>query len=435
MTACFGTPCTTIPHKRSEQEARLRPEDADGIRVLIAIPTFNNKGTLRQVAERALQLGLPVLVVNDGSTDGGPAELAGLGVERIDYSENQGKGAAIVAAGRWAYDHSFTHLITLDGDGQHDPGETPKFLERIRLNPQALIVGRRDLSGAEVPRSSRFGRAFSNFWTRIACGVSHPDTQSGFRAYPVEILRRMKCRARRYDFEVEILVRSAWSGASLDWVDISARYDADAVRNSHFDMWWDNIRTARTYTRLVVRNLIPWPHRVLWPETMRPGLWQINPDREKWRAKGEGFSFQRPLRSLHTLLRERSSPSQLAAAAALGIFLGTLPLIACHSIAIIFCATRLRLNRLLALNVSHLCAPPLVPALAIELGFFVRHGRWLTEFSVQTLAREIHQRLLDYLIGSSILAPVLALCAGGCVYLLALTYRKARSGRGTTSDG
>ncbi len=412
------------------QAAPRRQCPPDDIKALIMIPTFNNRSTLREVVEGALRVGPDVLVVNDGSTDGGPHTLAGLAVQRIDFLENRGKGAAIVAAAQWAYDHGFTHVITIDADGQHDPAESSLFIERIRRNPDALIVGRRDLSGADVPRSSRFGRAFSNFWTRIACGVGHTDSQSGFRAYPVGTLCELKCRARRYDFEVEILVRSAWAGVSLDAVDISVRYDEQTRRGSHFDMWWDNVRTSCTYTRLVTRNFMPWPHKMMWH-----GFFARGPVIEDPSGDGNRLSLQRPLQSLRKLLSERSSPRQLAAAATLGILLGTLPLIACHSVAIIFCATRLRLNRLLALNVSHLCAPPFVPALAIEVGFFVRNGRWLTEFNLQTLGREIPQRLIDYLIGAFMLAPLLALGAGGVVYLIAQTYQKALARRGTASDG
>lgn len=390
------------------------------IRILIAIPTYNNGETLRDVVERALRLELPVLVIDDGSTDGGPDTLEGLAAERTGFPANRGKGAAIVEAGRWAEAHGFTHVITLDADGQHDPQDVPRFRERIWNNPGAIIIGRRDMSGPDVPGSSRFGRGFSNFWLRMACGMSHPDSQSGFRAYPVSILRQVECTSRRYDFEIEILVRSVWAGATLDTVDISVRYDEQARRASHFAPWRDNARISWLYTRLVTRNLMPWPHKVLIED----------PDNGSRK-----LSLKRPRRSLLILLRESTSPRAMAAAAMLGIFLGTLPLIACHSVVIIFCATRLRLNRLVALNVSHLCAPPFVPALAIETGFFVRNGRWLTEFNLQTLGYEAHQRLLDYLIGSLMIGPILSSVAGLVVFLLASLYRRIVLHKDPVTDG
>ncbi len=402
------------------------------ISVLLAIPTFNNRDTLRDVVEDALSTGLPVLVVNDGSTDGGCETLDDLPVHRVDSTDNarpersegrginRGKGAAIVAAGRWAETHGFTHVITLDADGQHDPREVGRFLERIQRSPQAIIIGKRDFPAAQAPRSSRFGRRFSNFWLKVACGISLPDSQSGFRAYPVPILRQVKCASHRFDFEIEILVRSVWAGATLDTVDISVRYDEQTRRSSRFRPWLDNARISLTYTRLVLRNFAPWPHKTLIEDP----------------RTGEGrLSLKRLRHSWEILLRESTTPREMSAAAMLGIFLGTLPLIACHSVIIIFCATRLRLNRLIALNVSHICAPPFVPALAIEVGFFVRNGRWLTDFSVQTLGREIHQRLLDYLIGSMIVGPILALAAGGLVFLLAWLYQSHVRHRRRTLHG
>jgi len=115
----------------------------------------------------------------------------------------------------------------------------------------------------------------------------------------------------------------------------------------------------------------------------------------------------------------------------LGVFLGALPLIACHTIVIVFFATRLRLNRLVAFYASNLCMPPLVPALAIETGFFMRYGRFLTgadlnsgEAVFQTLVREAHLRLWEYLLGSLLLGPALALSVGAVVYGAAGGYRR-----------
>ncbi len=393
---------------------------SDVISAAIAIPTFNNRDTLHDVVARAVATQLPILVVNDGSTDGGPDTLEDLPVERIDFPENRGKGAAIIAAARWAEARGLTHLITLDADGQHDPHDVPRFLERIRRNPLAIVIGKRNMSGAEVPGSSRFGRRFSNFWLKVACGAGHPDSQSGFRAYPVDILRQVNCSTERYDFEIEILVRSVWAGAMLDAVDISVRYDEQSREGSHFDPWRDNVRISLLYTRLVARNLAPWPHRLLIEDPIRGA---------------SRLSLRRPRQSLAILLSESTSPRQMAAASMLGILLGTLPLIACHSLVIIFCATRLRLNRLVALNISHLCAPPFVPALAVEAGFFVRHGRFLTEFNWQTLGHEIHHRLLDYLLGSLIVGPILAIAAGAVVFVMAWVYRRFRPGHGVTTHG
>ena len=114
----------------------------------------------------------------------------------------------------------------------------------------------------------------------------------------------------------------------------------------------------------------------------------------------------------------------------LGVFLGTLPLIACHSVAIFFVATRLRLNRLVALSVSNICMPPFVPALAVTVGYYMRHGSYLTEFNMQTLGYEAPQRLLEYLIGSLIIGPVLALLVGAIAFLMGMLYQNLSISKG-----
>jgi uncharacterized protein (DUF2062 family) len=195
----------------------------------------------------------------------------------------------------------------------------------------------------------------------------------------------------------------------LDSVEISVRYGGQTPHVSHFDHFRDNLRISRIYSRSFIRNFIPWPHKPL-------DCAVVNEE--------EKLSFKHPWRSCKILIRENSSPREIALASMLGIFLGTLPLIACHSVVIVFCATRLRLNRLMALNISHLCAPPFVPALAIEAGYFIRHGQFLNQFNFQTLGREAPQRLLDYLIGALVAGPALAALVGLIAYLVALLYRK-----------
>lgn len=383
------------------------------INVLIVIPTFNNTKTLRHVAEKALGTGLRVLVVNDGSTDGGPETLEGMPVSRVDLPVNRGKGSAILAAAEWAESNGFTHIITIDADGQHNPDDSSRFMKMIMDNPWLIIVGNRQFPISSVPFSSRFGRKWSNLWFWITSGYSIPDSQSGFRAYPVAALRQVSCKGRRYDFEVEILVRSTWAGLEITYTDISVHYSEETRKASHFDPFIDNARISRAYTRLVIRNFIPWPHKIIFNQDGRDKLSILN-----------------PVRSFKLLIKESSSPREMAFSSMLGVFMGTLPLIACHSVAIFFVATRLRLNRLVALAISNICAPPIVPALAVEAGYFLRHGAYLYEFNWQTLGYEAPQRLLEYLMGSLIIGPALALFVGPVVYMIVLLHRNLISASG-----
>lgn len=376
-------------------------------RVLIVIPLFNHAATVRQVAEQCLAVHPEVLVVDDGSTDGGAGTLDGLPVMVVRHPCNLGKGAAILTAAREARRLGMTHIVTLDADGQHDPADFPRFRAVIEAHPEAIVVGTRDFDTENVPGSSRFGRNFSNFWLRVQTGKSLGDTQSGFRAYPLMVFEQLRLGQRHYSFEVEVLVKAAWAGIELREVPIFVYYPPAGERISHFRAFRDNFRLTVLNTGLTMRSVAPWPHR------------KIVTDRHS----GEKVSVLHPLRSLRTLLTENTSPAQLAAAGALGIFLGALPLIAMHTLAILFAAGFLRLNKVAAVSISQLCMPPLVPAICIEAGYFMRHGEFLTEFTLQTLGYQGLQRLYEWFLGSLLVAPVFAALAGAVIYAMAVGVR------------
>ena len=226
------------------------------MKILSVIPLYNNRKTVRAVAEKTIAQGLPLLVVNDGSTDGSPEALDGLNLELIELPVNSGKGAAIRKAARWAEQNGFSHIITLDADGQHLPEEIPSFIEKIRRCPDSIIVGNRDFSSLHIPLASRFGRMNSNFWLRLASGFSLPDTQSGFRAYPVQAVTGTKYRCSRYDYEIEILVRSAWRGFALDHIPVSVIYNEETRKGSHFNPVRDNLRCSLIFSILFVMKLL-----------------------------------------------------------------------------------------------------------------------------------------------------------------------------------
>ena len=143
-------------------------------RVAVLIPTFNNVGSVAEVVRGALASGLPVYVVDDGSTDGSGA--AAKGATLLTLPANRGKGGALlVGMGRLVAD-GFTHAICLDADGQHDPIDIPAFAAALDADPDAIVAGVRDL--ATAPPISQFGRRFSNFWIRVETGHRVADSQA-----------------------------------------------------------------------------------------------------------------------------------------------------------------------------------------------------------------------------------------------------------------
>jgi len=370
-------------------------------RVLVVVPVYNHAATLRRVVEGVLAVHPHVLVVDDGSDDLTPGLLEGLPATVLRHGTNRGKGVAIRTGAEAARRMGKTHIITIDADGQHDPADIPKFIAAIAEDGNAIIVGARDFDTPNVPGSSRFGRKFSNFWLRVQTGEVFSDVQSGFRAYPLVVLERLHFTEDRYSFEVEVLVRAAWAGFRLREVDIAVYYPPKGERISHFRAFMDNVRISLLNTRLTCRAIMPVPHR-------------------KYGEDEQGrISPIHPLKSLRILLEADATPMNLALSCALGMLLGTLPLIGVHSILILLAAGWLRLNKFAGLAASQLCMPPLVPALCIEAGHYMRHGRFLTEVSLQTLGYEGLQRIWEWLLGSLVLAPTFAAVIGLVVLVMA----------------
>ncbi len=378
-----------------------------GINVIIVIPVYNHARTLRDVVVRASEVHHAVMVVDDGSTDGGADTLTGLDVLVVRHPENLGKGAAILTAAAEARKLGMTHIVTIDADGQHDPCDFRRLISVLEEKPDAIVVGKRDFENADVPGPNRFGRSFSNFWFRVQTSQSLGDVQSGFRAYPLSVLENLSLHEPRYSFEVEVLVKAAWAGVEVRETDIPVCYPPDRI--SHFHLFWDNFRLSILNFKLTMRSVAPWPHRKI--VSSRDG-----PEKK--------ITVWHPIRSIRTLLTENTSPRQLAAAGALGVLLGTLPLVACHTIVILFAASFFRLNKIAALSTSQLCMPPIIPGLCIETGYFMRHGRFLTEISLETIGYQALERFYEWLIGSLVLAPLMAILTGGIVYLIAVFIRR-----------
>ena len=229
------------------------------LRCAIVIPAYNHGTQVREVVEKCLQFRLPVIVVDDGSTDSTSDVLASLsGVTVIRHKENQGKGASLLtgfsAALRFA-----DWAITIDADGQHDPEDIPSLIQAVPAGQRPLVIGKRvGMGHRNVPWTSRWGRRFANFWVWTSCGRWLSDAQSGFRIYPLPETLRLETRGKRYQFEVEVLVRAVWRGIPIIEAPVRAIYGLPDERISHFRPWVDFWRNTQTFARLVAtRVLIP----------------------------------------------------------------------------------------------------------------------------------------------------------------------------------
>lgn len=340
-----------------------------------------------------------VLVVNDGSTDSTAQILAAEGVGTISYAPNRGKGYAIRRALRYAEEHGYRYMITIDSDGQHFASDIPKFVEEIEKTPDALLVGARNLRSDNMPGKNTFANKFSNFWFRVETGMRLDDTQSGFRLYPVRRMKGMRFLTRRYEFEVEVLVRAAWRGIAVRNIPVNVFYPEKDERVTHFRPGKDFTRISILNTFLVLGALLfyyPWRFlRSLTKENIRRFV-------------------------ADNITRSRDSNPQLAASIGLGIFFGIAPLWGYQMIAAGVTAHFTRLNKAVAILSSNISIPPMIP--------FILYGSYWT--GAQVLRRAMPLSLSDitleraaadmfqYVVGSFVMAAVCAVAAAAVSYAL-----------------
>ena len=225
-------------------------------RFAFVIPVYNHAGTVAQIIKDAQKLGYPVFVVDDGSTDNTYDQIKEIkGIQILRHEQNQGKGAAILTGFATAASVA-DWAITIDADGQHYPEDAKKLIKAIPKNTRPIIVGARaGMTGEHVPWTSSFGRKFSNFWVQTSGGPKISDSQSGFRIYPLPEALNLKTKARRFQFEVEILVQAKRKGISVIEAPVRVRYNPEGGRISHFRPFVDFLRNSSTFTRLIFRRI------------------------------------------------------------------------------------------------------------------------------------------------------------------------------------
>ena len=225
-------------------------------RFAFVIPVYNHAGTIANVVRDAQTLGFPVFVVDDGSTDSTYNQIKEIeGIKILRHAQNQGKGAAIMTGFAAAATHA-DWAITVDADGQHYPEDAKKLIRAIPKKTRSIVVGARAYTpGEHVPWTSRFGRHFSNFWVRTSGGPAISDSQSGFRIYPLPEALNLKTKARRFQFEVEILVHANKDGIPAIEAPVRVNYNPQGARISHFRPFVDFLRNSSTFSRLIFRRI------------------------------------------------------------------------------------------------------------------------------------------------------------------------------------
>lgn len=243
-------------NKTTRHNGLLRPNRGKE-KFAIIIPVYNHPQKVGGVIRAALALNLPVVVIDDGSSDSTHETIKNIsGIRIIRHQNNLGKGAAIMTG--FAEVAGFADwAITIDADGQHDPDDARQLMTAAQTSPNAIIVGmRQGMEGAHILWTSRFGRKFSNFWVWISGGPKLSDSQSGFRIYPLPESMHLGVTSRRFEFEVEILVKANRHGIPVFEVPVKVNYDPAGERISHFRPWQDFFRNSSTFSRLIFERIL-----------------------------------------------------------------------------------------------------------------------------------------------------------------------------------
>lgn len=229
----------------------------------LLIPTYDNPATIRGVVVRGREFLTDVVVVDDGSGPAGRAACEAIardGLAHVHHrSANGGKGAAVKTGFAVAAELGFTHVLQVDGDGQHDLTRIPAFLEAARERPHALLLGYPEYDDS-IPAVRRIARGFTRFWVDLEAGRGViADAMVGFRVYPLAAVQRVRVRGDRMDFDIEIAVRLAWAGVPIVNLPIGVRYlAAEEGGVSHFQPLRDNLRFSWLHSKLCTIGATQW---------------------------------------------------------------------------------------------------------------------------------------------------------------------------------
>lgn len=360
--------------------------------ICVIVPTYNNERTLARVLDEVLCYAEDVIVVNDGATDSTPDIIDSFAdrVTVVAYTPNHGKGLALQQGFARARQLGFTHALTIDSDGQHFASDIPRFIEAHREHPKAMLMGSRDLNAEGMPGKNSFANRFSNFWFFVETGIRLPDTQTGFRLYPLKKLQRLWLFTKRFEFEVEVIVKLAWRGVRFIPVPIHVKYDPDE-RVSHFRPGPDFTRISLLNSYLVILAL----------------LWHLP---KRLIAGGRILKIIRD-----EAINPAESNLRKAASIGLGVFFGILPIWGFQLLIGIPTAILMRMNKVLFIAAANISVPPMIPVIiyvSYLMGkpFVGAESLTVLEPSELSLAN-IHDNFVQYVSGGVLLATLAGIAA------------------------
>jgi glycosyltransferase involved in cell wall biosynthesis len=349
----------------------------------VIIPTYNNDRTLERIIRGVLEFTDQVILVNDGSTDGTRQIIKKFpDLTVLHLRKNKGKGFAIRQGFKEAIKQGYSYAITIDSDGQHLPEDLPKFNEKIEKEPESLIIGARNLEQAGIPGGTTFG------------------------LYPLKRMGKTRFLTSRFEFEIEVLVRSAWQGIPLTSVPVSVIYPPKKERVSHFRPFIDFARISMLNTCLVILALL----------FFRPLMMIRKMGRE---------GFKETIRRY--LISPEESNFKKSASVALGVFMGIAPVWGWQMAIAMALAILLKLNKAITLVASNISIPPLVPFILFAsylTGGLLFNNHQAINFDSGITFEFVKKNFLQYIVGALVLASAMGILAGFATWLMLIIFRK-----------
>ncbi len=374
----------------------------------VLIPTYNNAKILKSVIENVLQYTNNVIVVNDGSTDNTLQILEDFKEIKIkSYKRNKGKGYALKTGFKFAEEQGYDFAISIDSDGQHFAKDLPQFLNKLDDNDNAIIIGARNMDGQDQKQGSSFANKFSNFWFLVETAIKHPDTQSGYRLYPLKKVNKLHYFTNKYEFEIEVIVRNSWRGIDIEAVPINVFYPDEDDRITHFRPFKDFFRISVLNTILVICALLFGLPARIYHSAKKKGLKRIIKE---------------------DILQAKDSNLKIAKAIGFGFFMGIVPIWGWQVIVSLALSQYFKLNKAIVILAANISVPPMIPF--IIFGSFYAGGLVLGKdldllhFTSNISLQSVSQDLLQYVLGAFVLAITLGLLTFVISYFLLNVFRK-----------
>lgn len=375
------------------------------LKCCVLIPTYNNSKTIEAVIQSTLEYCDDIIVINDGCTDNTSEILTKYPqLTVITHPVNMGKGVALRNGFAKAAQLGFDYAISIDSDGQHYPKDFILFLDKIETIPGSLIIGARNMTVENVPNKSTFGNKFSNFWFWAVTGISLPDTQSGYRLYPVQRLKKIWLFTTKFELEIEVIVKAAWRGIPVVSVPVSVYYAPQGERVSHFVPSRDSTRISFLNTYLVLLAALFWRPVMIVRKMNAQNLKRI------W---------------IEEVVAAHESPEKKAISVGVGLFFGIVPIWGFQFASAIFTAIFFKLNKVVVGLTAQISFPPFIPFIlfaSIKTGEYVLNEKVNLNLD-KLVSLESLNNIFVYTIGAIVLSIIMAIAGFLVTWILLKVFR------------